>query len=105
MSNKVVKLQDVEVQARLKKLSTWALSNGELQREFSLPSFPSAIFFVNAIAQLAELGTHHPDIRIFYNKVVLNFVTHSAGGITEKDFAMAQKVDELWHTFDWKPSV
>lgn len=103
MSNEAVKLNDAEVQARLQRLSSWTASNGELQREFSLPSFPSAIFFVNAVAHFAELAAHHPDIRVSYNKVILNVATHSAGGITEKDFALAQKVDELWYTFDWKP--
>ncbi len=105
MSTEIVKLDDTEVQRRLKALSTWVLSNGELRREFSLPSFPSAIFFVNAIAHLAELGAHHPDIQISYSKVSLNFTTHSAGGITQKDFVMALKVDELWQTFDWKSNI
>ena len=103
MSNDAIKLDDAEIQTRLKTLSNWNTSNSELQREFSLPSFPSAIFFVNAVAHLAELAAHHPDIHIFYNKVVLNIATHSAGGITEKDFAFARSVDELWHSFDLQP--
>ena len=105
MSNDVSKLHDAEIQNRLQSLSSWKVSNGELQREFSLPSFPSAIFFVTAIAHLAETAAHHPDIHIFYNRVVLNVATHSVGGITDKDFALAQKVDELWHVFDWKPTA
>ncbi len=105
MSNASVKLHDAEIQTRLQSLVSWKVNNGELQREFSLTSFPSAIFFVNAIAHLAELAAHHPDIHIFYNKVILNIATHSAGGITDKDFALAQKVDELWHVFDWNPNA
>ena len=105
MSNDATKLADDEIQKHLQTLPTWTLNNGELQRVFELPSFPSAIFFVDAIAHLAELAAHHPDIYIAYNKVRLNFATHSAGGITEKDFVMAQKVDELWHTFDWKSPI
>lgn len=105
MSTYAAKLNDDDVQNRLNTLSDWTVNNGELQRVFELPSFPSAIFFVNAVAHLAELGAHHPDIQIAYNKVRLNFTTHSAGGITEKDFVMAQKVDELGHTFDWRVSI
>ncbi|GAC1362080.1 MAG: 4a-hydroxytetrahydrobiopterin dehydratase [Ktedonobacteraceae bacterium] len=105
MSNEVVKLTEDEVHVRLQNLSFWTVNNGELQREFSLPSFSSAIFFVNAIAHLAELAAHHPDIHIVYNRVILNLVTHSAGGITEKDFALAQKIDELQRIFEWKPTI
>lgn len=105
MSNEVVKLTEAEVLVRLQNLSAWTVHNGELQREFSLPSFSSAIFFVNAIAHLAELAAHHPDIHIVYNRVILNVVTHSAGGITEKDFELAQEIDELRRVFDWKPKI
>ena len=101
MSNDdVIKLDDTEVLKRLKNLSSWTLNNGELQREFTLSSFPSAIFFIGAVAHIAESAAHHPDIHVFYNRVILNIATHSAGGITEKDFAFAQKVDELWHVFN-----
>jgi 4a-hydroxytetrahydrobiopterin dehydratase len=94
------KLSDEAVQARLRQFSSWSIENAELQRTFVLPTFPSAIFFANAVAYIAELGVHHPDMFISYNKVSLRFVTHSAGGITDKDFAMVQKVDELWNTLD-----
>ncbi|GAC1430594.1 MAG: 4a-hydroxytetrahydrobiopterin dehydratase [Ktedonobacteraceae bacterium] len=105
MPNDVFKLDDAEVQTRLQSLSSWTVSNGELQREFTLPSFPSAIFFVNTVAHIAELAAHHPDIRISYNKVLLHVATHSAGGITEKDFALARRIDALWQTFDLKPGA
>ncbi len=105
MSNANLKLDEAEIQNRLQSLTSWKVNDGELQREFLLPSFPSAIFFVTSIAHLAEIAGHHPDIHIFYNKVVLSVATHSADGITDKDFALAGKVDELWHTFDWKPAA
>ena len=101
MSNDdVIKLDDTEVLKRLKSLSSWTVSNGELQKEFTLSSFSSAIFFIGAVARIAESAAHHPDIHVFYTRVILNIATHSAGGITEKDFALAQKVDELWHVFN-----
>jgi 4a-hydroxytetrahydrobiopterin dehydratase len=103
MPEELAKLTDEEIQARLKKLPHWEIDNGMLQRRFTLTSFPSTIFFACAIAHVAEVGQHHPDLNISYNKIAVRFVTHSAGGITGKDFAMAEKVDELWNTFDWKP--
>jgi 4a-hydroxytetrahydrobiopterin dehydratase len=105
MSTDVTKLTDDEVQKHLQTVPLWTLNSGELQRIFELPSFPSAIFFVDAIAHLAELGAHHPDIFIAYSRVRLNFVTHSAGGITQKDFVMAKKVNALWDAFAWKSSI
>lgn len=99
MSAEVTKLSDEAIQTRLRDLTNWVVEHGALQRVFTLPTFSAAIFFVSAVAHLAELGAHHPDIVINYNKVILQFVTHSAGGISEKDFAMAQKVDALWEAF------
>ncbi len=104
MPKELVKLTDEEIQAHLKKLSHWEIDNEMLQRRFILPSFPSTMFFACAVAHVAEVGQHHPDMNISYNKLAVRFVTHSAGGITAKDFEMAQKVDELWNTFDWKSS-
>ena len=100
MSTDISKLDDAEVQTRLQSLSSWTVNNGGLRREFSLPSFPSSIFFVNAVAHFAEIAAHHPDIHILYNRVILHISTHSAGGITEKDFALARSVDELWLFFN-----
>ena len=104
MSQGLAKLGDAELHARLKNLPNWEIDNGMLQRRFTLPGFPATIFFACAVAYLAEVGQHHPDLNISYNKIAVRFVTHTAGGITAKDFEMAQKVDELWNTFDWKPS-
>ncbi len=100
MSNDVLKLEDADIQNHLQSFPSWTVSNGGLRREFLLPSFPSSIFFVNAVAHFAELAAHHPDIHILYNRVILHISTHSVGGISEKDFALAGHIDELWHSFD-----
>ncbi len=99
MASQVVKLSDDDVQKNLRTVPGWDLKNGELQRSFTLPTFPAAIFFVNAVAHIAEIVQHHPDINIAYNKVLLSVATHSVGGITEKDFALARRVNELWKVF------
>jgi 4a-hydroxytetrahydrobiopterin dehydratase len=99
MASQTSKLNDNEVQKLLNTVPGWELKNGALQHSFSLPTFPAAIFFVNAVAHIAETLQHHPDIGIAYNQVTLSVSTHSAGGITEKDFALAHRINELWKTF------
>lgn len=69
--------------------------DGALQRTFELPSFGEAIAFVNRVAELAEQEDHHPDIAVSYRKVTLRWVTHSAGGITERDRELAARSAEL----------
>ena len=63
-----------------------------IQRTFSLPSFRAALSFVAHVGELAEAHDHHPDVDIRYNKVTLTLSTHSAGGLTEKDFALASLI-------------
>jgi 4a-hydroxytetrahydrobiopterin dehydratase len=64
-----------------------------IRRTYQFSSFAAAIRFVGFVAQLAEDADHHPDIDIRYNRVTLTLSTHSAGGVTEKDFALAKQID------------
>lgn len=89
------KLTDQEVQEALGKLPNWSLKNGELVQERTFKDFVTAMGFVNDVAQLAETAGHHPDIDIRYNRVRLALVTHDAGGITQNDAALAQKINNL----------
>jgi 4a-hydroxytetrahydrobiopterin dehydratase len=73
----------------------WTETGGALERTFELPSFPEAIAFVNRVAELAEQEGHHPDIAVSYKKVTLRWTTHSEGGITDRDYAMALRSDAL----------
>jgi 4a-hydroxytetrahydrobiopterin dehydratase len=73
----------------------WIDSQGALERTFELPSFPEAIAFVNRVAAVAEEANHHPDITISYRKVTLHWTTHSAGGITDLDYELAARTNEL----------
>ena len=73
----------------------WSETGGALERTFELPSFAEAIAFVNRIAELADAENHHPDIQISYRKVTLRWTTHSAGGITDRDYALAERSDGL----------
>jgi len=66
-----------------------------LERTFELPSFPEAIAFVGRVAEAAEEADHHPDITISYKKVTLRWTTHSAGGISDLDYELAGRTNEL----------
>ncbi len=82
-------------QSRLAQLPGWKIESGELVRTFEFPDFVAALHFVNRVGELAEQAGHHPDIDIRYNRVRLALVTHSAGGLTEKDFDLAGQVQRL----------
>jgi 4a-hydroxytetrahydrobiopterin dehydratase len=73
----------------------WIDSQGGLERTLELPSFPEAVAFVSRVAELAEKANHHPDITISYRKVTLRWTTHSAGGITDRDYELATRTNEL----------
>ena len=84
-----------ELKERLKKIPEWELEKKHIERTFEFDDFADAIDFVNAIAEVAEEEEHHPDIDIRYNKVRLVLSTHSKGGLTELDFALAERIDTL----------
>jgi 4a-hydroxytetrahydrobiopterin dehydratase len=73
--------------------------DGALERTFECASFPAAVAFVNRLAELAERENHHPDISISYRKVTVRWVSHSAGGITERDHVLAAATSEVFTTF------
>jgi len=74
----------------------WQVMEGKkIVRTFKFPNFKEAITFVNQVAKLAEDEKHHPDIHISYNQVKLELWTHTANGLTDKDFILAAKTDKL----------
>ena len=88
---------EAEVKKYLAELKTpWEVLDGKkIKREFKFKDFKEAIGFVNKVAALAESEGHHPDIHIFYNRVVLELTTHAVGGLSENDFILAAKIDQL----------
>jgi 4a-hydroxytetrahydrobiopterin dehydratase len=75
--------------------SQWQRNGEIISRTFQFKDFAVAMEFVNAVALAAEEAQHHPDIDIRWNKVTLALTTHDAGGLTEKDFALARHCDAL----------
>ena len=88
-------LSDTEIQKRFSQLSGWTVEGNQLRCTRKFQDFIEAIAFVNKLVEPSEAAAHHPDIEISYNKVTVNLTTHDAGGLTEKDFALAQQISQL----------
>ena len=73
----------------------WTRREAVITRTFQFADFPAAMKFVHAVAELAEAAQHHPDVDIRWNRVMLALTTHDAGGLTERDFALARACDAL----------
>ena len=88
-------LDDSEIDERLSG-SPWRHEGGVIVRDLDVPDFAAAVALVNDVADAAEEANHHPDILVHgYNKVRITLFTHSAGGVTEADIAMAATIDEI----------
>lgn len=76
--------------------TTWAVvADHHLQKEWTFPDFAAALAFVNQVGALAEAANHHPDVYLTWGKVRLTLWTHTANGLTDKDFALAGEIDRL----------
>jgi 4a-hydroxytetrahydrobiopterin dehydratase len=89
----VPSLSDDDIRSRLQSLPGWERLGDEIAKTFELPTFPAAVAFVQRIAGRAEAADHHPDLDIRYRRVKVALSTHSEGGITAKDFALAQEIE------------
>jgi 4a-hydroxytetrahydrobiopterin dehydratase len=87
-------LTTTEATERLKLLPGWALEGAAIRRQFTFAGFADALAFVVRLGFDAEAADHHPDILVNYKRVTLTYVTHSEGGLTEKDFAGAARASE-----------
>jgi len=93
-----LKPDEMQIQQALNTLPLWQRHGQVISRTFQFKDFPAAMKFVDALADLAEQFKHHPDIDIRWNKVTLALTTHDAGGLTEKDFTLARRCDDLAST-------
>ena len=88
-------LADEQIQQQLAG-SEWARDGDSIVREYKRADFAAAIAFVNRVAELAQDANHHPDIFVHgWNRVRLALSTHSEGGLTDADFALARQIDAL----------
>lgn len=82
------------------KLEQWTLEDGWLRRKYNTDGWPTTLMLVNAVGYLCEAAYHHADLAVTWGKVWVKLKTHSAGGITDKDFALARKIED---TVLWRP--
>ena len=90
------KLNDAEVQTALGKTNGWSLVNGKLHREFQCKDFVAAFGNMTRVALVAESMNHHPEWFNVWNKVVIDLNTHSVKGISDLDFTLAGKINEIF---------
>jgi 4a-hydroxytetrahydrobiopterin dehydratase len=88
-------LSEDQITARLAGLPGWVHEGDSITSVRTLADFRAALLYAGAVAYLAEAANHHPDIVIQWNKVTLTLSTHSAGGLTERDFALAGRISAL----------
>lgn len=88
-------LSPSEIESRTAGMAGWRVEAGELTRTFAFAGFPAAIAFVNQVAEVAEAAGHHPDMDIRYSRVRIGLTTHDQGGITEKDFSLAEAISRI----------
>lgn len=88
-------LDEDAIRGELDRLPGWERAGEAIAKPVRLGDFREAISYVNRVAEVAEARNHHPDIAIHWNQVTLTIWTHSAGGLTVADFALARALDEL----------
>jgi len=91
-------LKGGELESYLKQVEGWsAVDEHHLHKAFKFPDFRQALDFVNRVGSIAEQQGHHPDILLNWGKVEITLWTHAIGGLTESDFIIAAKVDQVYH--------
>jgi 4a-hydroxytetrahydrobiopterin dehydratase len=94
---------DDEVEQRLKEeLPHWYLEKGWIRRKYKTSGWKSTLMVVNTVGHLAEAAFHHPDLTVSYAFVIVKLVNHAAKGITNKDFELAHKIEEV---IMWQPGL
>ncbi|HIK13074.1 MAG TPA: 4a-hydroxytetrahydrobiopterin dehydratase [Oscillatoriaceae cyanobacterium M33_DOE_052] len=88
-------LGEGEIQRKASQLSGWTVEGKKITTKKVFKDFIEAIAWVNKLVEPAEQAGHHPDISISYNKVTVSLTTHDAGGLTAKDFALAEVISNL----------
>jgi 4a-hydroxytetrahydrobiopterin dehydratase len=99
---KLAKYPVDEIDAKLKEhgLDDWYYEDGWIRRKFNTDGWPTTLMLVNTVGYLCEAAYHHADLSVTWGKLWVKLSTHSSGGITDKDFALARKIED---TVLWRP--
>ena len=98
MSDKEPTYTEAQIAERLKALAGWYYEDGWIRRVYKTDGWPTTLMLVTAIGYCAEAAYHHPDLSVTYARLTVKLMTHSAGGITDKDFELARRIEDavLW---------
>ena len=102
MPRKETTYDETQIAERLKELPGWYFEDGWIRRVYKTDGWPTTLMLVNAIGFYAEAADHHPDLAVSWGKVQVKLWTHSAGGITDKDFALARRIEDV---VLWRPAA
>ena len=92
-----------EIEARLSdELPGWTYENGWIRRKYKTSGWKGTMMVVNTVGHLAEAAWHHPDLTVSYAFVIVKLVNHAAKGVTDKDFELAKKIEEV---IQWQPGI
>jgi 4a-hydroxytetrahydrobiopterin dehydratase len=101
MSTPLRAYSEDELRARLaQELPHWYFEDGWIRRKFRTEGWKGTLMVVNTVGHLAEAAWHHPDLTVSYAFVIVKLVTHSAKGVTDRDFALARRIEEV---VSWQP--
>ncbi|NOT26392.1 MAG: 4a-hydroxytetrahydrobiopterin dehydratase [Acidobacteria bacterium] len=102
MAEKEATYNEAQIAERLAGLPGWFLEGGWIRRHYKTDGWPTTLMLVTTIGYLAEAAYHHPDLAVTWGRVTVKLSTHSAGGITDKDFDLARKIEEVAL---WRPAA
>jgi len=98
MAQKEPTYDEAQIEQKLKELPGWWYEDGWIRRTYKTDGWPTTLMLVNAIGYFSEAAYHHPDLSVTWGRVIVKLQNHAAGGITDKDFELARKLEDvvLW---------
>jgi 4a-hydroxytetrahydrobiopterin dehydratase len=102
MAQKEATYDETQIAERLQSLPGWYYEDKWIRRVYKTDGWPTTLMLVNAIGYLAEAAYHHPDLAVTWGRLTVKLATHSAGGITDKDFALARRIEDV---VLWRPAA
>ena len=101
MSEKEPTYTEAQIAERLRDLPGWYYENGWIRRVYKTDGWATTLMLVTTIGYVAEAAYHHPDLSVTYARITVKLMTHSAGGITDKDFTLARRIEDI---VLWRPA-
>ena len=98
MSKQEPTFDEAQIAEKLRELPGWFFEDGWIRRHYKTDGWPTTLMLVNAVGYFAQAADHHPDLSVTWGRITVKLSTHSAGGITDKDFELARRIEDaaLW---------